>query len=83
MSWLMCVTGRMRLTGRLIRMLVGSRVVVSAKAVSQRSKGQASSPHVGADRAQSVNSGKSKQLQAYDAEYAGKQLAAQGRGGQS
>ena len=60
-----------------------SRVVVSVKAVSQRSKGQASSPHVGVDRAQSVNSGKSKQLQTYDAEYAGKQLAAQGRGGQS
>ena len=38
----------------------GSRVVVSAKAVSQKSKGQASSPHVRVDRAQSVNSGKSK-----------------------
>lgn len=61
----------------------GSRVVVLVKAVSQRSKGQASSPHVEADRAKSVNSGKNKQMQAYDAEYAGKQLAAQGGGGQS
>ena len=61
----------------------GSRVVVSAKAVNQKSKGQASSPHVGVDRDKSVNSGKSKQLQTYDAEYAVKQLAAQGRGGQS
>ena len=30
-----------------------------------------------------MNLGKSKQMQAYDAEYAGKQLAAQGRCGQS
>ena len=58
-------------------------MVMSAKVASQRSKGQASSPHVGIDRVRSVNSGKSKQMQAYDAEYAGKQLAAQGRGGQS
>ena len=61
----------------------GSRVVVSAKVVSQRSKGQASSPHVEVDRAKSVNSDKNKQMQAYDAEYVGKQLSAQGGGGQS
>ena len=30
-----------------------------------------------------MNSGKNKQMQAYDAKYAGKQLAAQGGGGQS
>ena len=33
----------------------GSRVVVSAKAVSQKSKGQASSPHVEVDRAKSID----------------------------
>ena len=61
----------------------GSRLVVSAKAASQKSKGQASSPHVDVDRAQSMNSGKNKQMQAYDAGYVGKQLAAQGGGVQS
>ena len=57
--------------------------MVSAKAVTQRSKGQASSPHVEVDRAKSVNSSKNKQMRAYDAEYTGNQLAAQGGGGQS
>ena len=61
----------------------GSQVVVSAKAVSGRSRGQASSPHVEVNPAKSVNSGKNKQLQAYDAEYVGKQVAAQGGQGQS
>ena len=61
----------------------GSRVVVSTKAVSQKSKEEASSPHVEADRAKSVNSGKNKHMLAYHAEYAGKQMAAEGGGGQS
>ena len=42
-----------------------------------------SSPHVEVDRAKSVNSGKNKQMQAYDAEYAGKKIVAQCGGAQS
>ena len=53
----------------------GSRVVVSARAVTQRSGGQASSPRVDANPARSVNSGKNKQMQVYDPEQAGKQTA--------
>ena len=49
----------------------GSRVVVSAKAVSGRSRGQASSPQVDANPAKSVNSGKNKQMQVYDPAQAG------------
>ena len=40
----------------------GSRVVVSARAVTQKSRGQASSPRVDANPARSVNSGKNKQM---------------------
>ena len=61
----------------------GSQVVVSAKAVTQKSRGQASSPRVDANPAKSVNSGKNKQMQVYDPVQAGKQAAAQGGQGQS
>ena len=47
----------------------GSEIVHSARGASG-SKGQASSPHVGGDRDRSVNSGKNKQIQAYDPAYA-------------
>jgi hypothetical protein len=58
----------------------GSQMVHSARAVSQGSKGQASSPHVGGggDRAWSVTNGKNKQLQMYDPVLVGKQMAGQG-----
>ena len=59
----------------------GSQVVNSTREGSARSKGQASSPHDGAHRAQSRNSGKDKQLATYDPEYAGKQMAGQANAG--
>ena len=60
----------------------GSGYLYSNDGAGAVSKGQASSPHVGGSRGQSVNSGKNKQLQAYDPVYAGKQKAAQGQPGQ-
>ena len=59
----------------------GSQVVHSAGAAGEKSRGQASSPHIGGDRDRSVNSGRNKQMQTYDPVYAGKQLAEQGNAG--
>ena len=60
----------------------GSRYIHSNGGAGAVSRGQASSPYVGRSRDRSVNSGKNKQLQAYDPVYAGKQIAGQGHAGQ-
>ena len=59
----------------------GSQIVHSARGASG-SRGQASSPHVGGGRDWSVNSGRDKQMQTYNPEYAEKQLAGQAIAGQ-
>ena len=63
----------------------GSQVVHSARAASNRSRGQASSPHVGGNQNQSRNPGGNQQMQmqTYDPAYAGKQIAEQGNVGQA
>jgi hypothetical protein len=60
-----------------------SQYVASVGGADARSRGQASSPHPSARRAESVTSGhRDKQIQVYDSAIAGKQAVVQGNAGQ-
>jgi hypothetical protein len=60
-----------------------SQYIVSVGGAGARSRGQASSPHQGARRAESVTSSHwDKQIQVYDPSIIGKQAVTQGNAGQ-